>query len=242
MAAKEAHLLKYVVQHRRNYPSSRILVVRCPLANMLWYSRHRRAVEPAVPVLQAAIQRDIDSGPATAANPPRVLVHVFSNGGIASLIALSSILQRRGSPSAFPRHVMVMDSCPGYWNFRRAHGAFTVGMSFVAKALTSLALAVLWCVTVPWGVEPVPDKNARLLLEPPLLSQTVSRTYMYGTADRMVPATDVEDHADKAASKGLPVKKEPFQGAQHVSLMRADAQRYWSLVKEAWDQRASPRG
>ena len=62
---------------------------------------------------------------------------------------------------------------------------------------------------------------------------------MYGTGDEAVDWRDVEKHAAEArmilGDEGGKVRLERFEGGRHVAHVRVDAERYWRVVKEAWE-------
>ncbi|PTB74148.1 hypothetical protein M440DRAFT_1338223 [Trichoderma longibrachiatum ATCC 18648] len=82
---------------------------------------------------------------------------------------------------------------------------------------------------------PAQNLNAEALRRQSLLPRETRRTYLYGTADAVISWQHVEDHARRAESSGFKVRKERFEGGEHVSLVRKDSQRYWQAVKETWE-------
>lgn len=54
----------------------------------------------------------------------------------------------------------------------------------------------------------------------------------------MVDFRDVEAHADHAESQGYVVyRRDRFFDSQHVAHARSDPERYWCMVREAWENR-----
>lgn len=221
-AAREVHIAKYIAQHRALFPSSRILLIQCPLDHILWPPGRHGQMLPAVHVLKKHIAENGDDG--------SMFLHVFSNGGVQTMTKLMSMMS-----TPFPKHVMVLDSCPGYFHWQRSHAAFMQTAPFWMSPFIHCFMAINWLLLAPFGREPPPDENAKALNGPALLSVQARRTYLYGTADEMVDWKDVEDHADKAAATGLEVRREVFEGGKHVAHVRVDAGRYWRMVKETWE-------
>ena len=233
-AAREAHIAKYVAQHRLLFPTSRILLVRCPLNHVFFPPGVRRQLLPAAQILKALLLADRDKNDDGA---PGVLVHMFSNGGMNSMTLLLAMLREdRKHGHVFPRHVMICDSCPGYFHWQRIHRAVSHGLPSWVSPLIHLGLAINWFIGgFLLRRDPPPDRQARGLNDKTLAALQTRRLYLYGTGDDMVDWRDVEDHATRAADAGIDVRREMFPGGKHVSHARADGERYWRLVEQAWD-------
>jgi hypothetical protein len=77
---------------------------------------------------------------------------------------------------------------------------------------------------------------SRELNDPGIFNNVVPRVYLYSKADQMVDWTEVEDHADQAASKGWSVEKVRFEKSPHVGHILEDGERYWGAVMNAWEK------
>jgi hypothetical protein len=235
-AAHEAHIAKYVAQHRLLFPTSRILLVRCPANHVFFPPGVRSQLLPAMQILKALLLADRDKNDGGA---PGLLVHMFSNGGMNSMTLLLAMLREDKHEHVFPRHVMICDSCPGYFHWQRIHRAVAHGLPSWVSPLIHLGIAINWFIGgFLLRRDPPLDRQARGLNDKTLTALQTRRLYLYGTGDEMVDWRDVEDHATRAADTGIDVRKEVFPGCKHVSHARADGERYWRLVKEAWDGEA----
>lgn len=240
-AAHEIHIAKYVAQHRVLFPSSRILLVRCPLNHVFFPFGVTSQLRPAVEILRSLLDEGNYDG--NHGQCPAVLVHMFSNGGMNSMTRLLAMLRGDSNddsdtapPEApFPRHVMVCDSCPGYFHWQRFHRAISQALPAWTSPLVHLGIAISWLLSAPLGREPPPNVQARGLNAKPLAAVQARRLYLYGTGDDMVHWGDVEDHAARAAAAGVEVAREVFEGGKHVAHVRVDAERYWRAVKEVWE-------
>lgn len=223
MAARELHIAKYITQHRVLFPTSRILLVRFPIDHV-FYPRGRDAqLQPSLPLLREAAEE----------NDGKVLMHVFSNGGVSSVVKLVGMLSQEGL--SLPRHVMVMDSCPAYFHWNRTHLAISQVLPSWASPLVHVGMAFNWLLFAPFGYLPPTDENANRINAPEMIALQERRTYVYGDADEVVDWKDVEDHAATAREKGGDVRLEKFDGGRHVAHVRVDAESYWRVVRETWE-------
>lgn len=239
MAARDEHIAKYVTQHRVLFPSSRILLIRCPLSRVWLPWIARRDMKPAIPLLRAlAVGSD---GQKAEGTRPRVLVHTFSNGSIRTAIHLRAMLAAPESEdgdhgiAAPPRYVLLLDSCTGYFRWRKTHRALVQTLSWWASPLMHIAIAMACAYRGLRRLPPAQDQNACALRAPSLVSRECRRAYLYGTADDMVDYHDVEDNARKAEEIGFSVRQERFEGAEHVAIVKAESARYWAAVRESWE-------
>lgn len=65
------------------------------------------------------------------------------------------------------------------------------------------------------------------------------RVYIYSDIDPLIPIGEVENHADEAEKRGFAVRRELFAKSPHVSHARSDEQRYWGIVGEVLDGKAT---
>ncbi|KAK7403452.1 hypothetical protein QQX98_010773 [Neonectria punicea] len=228
MNARDAHIAKYVAAHRDLFPDARILLCRSTGPTWVSSALRRRKLEPAMPVL-----RDLAAG---TGEEPQFLVHMFSNGGVASAATLWDLwASELGGEQYIPRYVVVMDSCPGRWDYKRDYHVAATSLPGWAWPLGHVLVVLLWLVFVSGGRDGPNETNGAKINSPTFLSRQVRRTYAYGTEDKTVGWEHVEAHAREAKEKGAVVRVEKFVGGQHVSLARVDAERYWGLVKRAWE-------
>ncbi|KAH6848010.1 hypothetical protein B0I37DRAFT_155878 [Chaetomium sp. MPI-CAGE-AT-0009] len=188
---------------------------------------------------------------------PELLLHAWSNGGAASLLHLRTALALSASPSpstpasatsttlaTLPRYTLVLDSSPGRFRYRAGYLAFSAGLPrgwvarlFAAPFLHALCLGYwLRHAVLGRGRTGPLAALARALNDGGARRAEVRRTYVYGPADRLVHWRDVEDHAEEAVRGGFAdVRRERFEGGEHVAHVRVDAGRYWRVVRETWE-------
>ncbi|KAF7554323.1 hypothetical protein G7046_g6849 [Stylonectria norvegica] len=219
------HIAKYTTAYRLLFPTARILIIRCSLAQFIRPSLRRRLLAPALPILQSL----------GASDTPRLLVHVFSNGGISTAVSLCEAWSSTPGSQPMPPHIVVMDSCPGFFSWQRNHHAIALGVPWWASPLVHLLILVGWLTYVPWGYGMPQDTNAAVLNTTTWRAGEVRRTYVYGTGDEAVDWRDVEEHGRRAKEAGTEVRMERFEGGRHVAHIRVDGERYWRAVKETWE-------
>lgn len=148
---------------------------------------------------------------------------------------LSMMREGEGATTSFPRHVLICDSCPGYFHWQRVHAALAQALPRWTSPFIHLGIAINWLLFAPLGYEPPPDLQARELNGKELAGVQTRRLYLYGTGDDMVDWRDVEDHAARAEEVGVDVRREVFPGSRHVAHVRVDGERYWRAVEETWE-------
>ncbi|KPM45711.1 hypothetical protein AK830_g826 [Neonectria ditissima] len=230
MNARDAHIAKYVAKHRELFPGARILVERSTGPTWLSSALRRPKLKPAMPVL-----RDLAAAAGAGDREPQFLVHIFSNGGVASARTLWELwASELGGEQHIPRFTVVMDSCPGRWSYKRDYHVAATSLPGWAWPVAHVLVVILWVLCISGGRHGPNEYNAAKLNSPIFLSQEVRRTYVYGTEDKTVGWDHVEEHGKEAKEKGAVVRMEKFEGGQHVSLLRLDAERYWGIIERAW--------
>ncbi|KAJ4267359.1 hypothetical protein NW762_003464 [Fusarium torreyae] len=227
MGARDVHLAKYISQYRTLFPTSPILLFRNTIELYMRPALRRRLFAPALPVLQSVSP--------TKDSEPSFLLHVFSNGGVGSAVTLWELWETALGDEPVPRHAVVMDSCPGYFNWKRNHHVVSVTLPSYLSPLVWVFLAFAWVYyTILLRMEPH-ETNASALNTTERISRETKRAYLYGDADRSVAWEDIEFHARQAKERGAVVRTEKFAGGAHVSHIRIDAGRYWNAVQETWE-------
>ncbi|KAI1491647.1 hypothetical protein F5X96DRAFT_630373 [Biscogniauxia mediterranea] len=254
MDARDVHLARYVNQYRTMYPSSAILLVKGRLADLIFPSIGLRDTAPAVePILATLTERDNGTGPQDTRRP-QLLIHSLSGGGSCSLYHLYNHFSQRhslesdveghgdgdreGKPS-LPKHVTIFDSSPGVWSYQFNVDLLTAGLKpgwkqMVALPVAHLVAMTFWVLIRVFGL-PDNQKTYSTAHNDPRKNDEFSRIYIYSNTDKICPAKEVELDAAEAKKKGFNVRLERFEGSGHVGHIRVDAERYWSIVKEAWD-------
>ncbi|EDN10102.1 DUF829 domain-containing protein [Histoplasma capsulatum] len=246
MDARDAHLATYIKQYQTMYPSSPILLVKGRLASLVFPNIGLRDTAPAVAPIFAALTNDEHSGaPQLTPLRPRLLIHSLSGGGSCSLYHLyNNFLQRHGTNniqpvSSVPRHVTIFDSSPGAWSYQFNVDLLTAAIKpgwqrILALPLAHMIAMTFWVLIRGFGL-PDNQKTYATAHNDPEKNDEASRTYIYGSADKICPARFVELDSVEARKKGFSVQLEHFEGTGHVAHVRADPDRYWRIVKQAWD-------
>ncbi|KAK6083662.1 hypothetical protein SCUP515_01913 [Seiridium cupressi] len=234
MDARDLHIAKYITRYQSLYPTSKILLVKFVFKHIVWQKECIKAVQPAISYLRS----QVDSGYISQSpSKPETLVHVFSNGGVASTKHLFEEYEK-STGHVFPLHAAVYDSCPGLYSYWGAYNASITGVPkgiwrWIMAPIIHLLDIYLWIMAV------VLRRPYHLLINGnwhnnPEKTKQTNRAYIYGKGDEMVEWNHIELHAQQAEDKGFAVRKELFEGSTHVAHMRADEGRYWGIVTETW--------
>ncbi|RPD78425.1 DUF829-domain-containing protein [Lentinus tigrinus ALCF2SS1-7] len=240
LGAKMVTLCKYAEAYQRLFPSSAQIIVA---ADTLRYWKPPNAREKAVlPALKKLQELSVLSDDRSD-DPPRILLHAMSNGGLMSLVDLARAIRKRNlkSPPG-TKCAVILDSTPAPATLPLAVRAFTAGTrGLVKKGLLLLVLAVVYFLT--WVFRTIarrPEAIAQAMAalnDPDILPFTSLRTprmYLYSTADNIVQAPAVEEHAARARMVGFPVQMINFGKSGHVSHARDYPEKYWEGVREFW--------
>ncbi|KAJ7082857.1 hypothetical protein B0H15DRAFT_851747 [Mycena belliarum] len=235
MSAKLPHLLKYWVTYREIYPDATLILVRSHIS-FLWLSS--RAFEarfrPVVDVLEAL---------GCLENRQRILTHTFSNGGSFHLLHFARILSVKSVHTQSAPCALIIDSSPGGDSLIKLQKALTSPIRNRALRLLAAVCVMLgYCVIrivlrqilrrpSPIQVMMAGMSRVRVL---PWLSARSPRLYVYSKGDEMVPWTDVEESATRAAGAGVDVRMLRFEGSAHVAHARDHPGEYWEAVKKTW--------
>ncbi|KAK4245085.1 hypothetical protein C7999DRAFT_34546 [Corynascus novoguineensis] len=179
---------------------------------------------------------------------PQLLLHAWSNGGASSLLHLRRALNlspeatATAETSSVPPYTLVLDSTPGAFRYLASYRAFTAGLSGAALWLAAPLVHALclwyWLRHAVLGRGRTgPLAALRRGLNDALARRAeVRRAYVYGPGDRLVDWRDVEAHAADAERAGFAaVRRERFEGSEHVAHARVDAERYWRVARETWE-------
>lgn len=240
MNAPPRALAKYVVEYRRLAPSSRIVFVRSSSYDFVLRatkSAQQARITPAVKAIRASSDPE---------DP--VFLHMFSNGGVATMTHLLSTYQKlTGKPLRVLS--MVIDSAPGTATVPAAMKAFSFVFPrmWILRLISKMVLytflilhAAFRKLTGTLDAVALARKeinDSRLLRG--VSRKGVKRCYIYSDVDELVDWRDVERHATDAEAKGWLVRREKFIGSPHVSHVRTDPERYWTIVRKYMRQRRS---
>jgi hypothetical protein len=255
MDARDLHIAKYITRYQTLYPASRILLVKFVFRHIVWRSECIAAVRPAVSYIRSLQSsgylseesENDDTSLETSSSSPEILLHVFSNGGVASSKELFEAYEAESRGRPFPVHAAVYDSCPGLYSYRSAYNASIAGfpkgslLRWLAAPLIHLLDMYLWVVAVllrrPYNLVINADRH-----NDPRHTRQRCRAYVYGRGDDMVDWRHVEAHARRAEERGYDVRAEVFEEGTHVAHVRVDEARYWRIVAETWEKSQATTG
>ncbi|KAI0644593.1 hypothetical protein C8Q79DRAFT_782661 [Trametes meyenii] len=241
LGAKPSHLRKYSEAYRRLCPSSSQLIINSdPLRFWKPLAVRERALEKAVQDIESHFS-DVQRG-----TPPRIMMHIMSNGGACSLVDLASRLRKKGVQApAGTKCAVIFDSSPAPVTFAIMNRAFTAGIRgrlrrYFAMLLVSTIYVITLVVRAALRLPAKPmERELALLNDSSLLPWTSARTprmYLYSSGDRIVPAPGVEEHAARARMAGFPVRMVHFGQSGHVAHARDDPEKYWGAVRSFWEE------
>lgn len=236
MDARDLHIAKYLTEYQSLYPSSKILLVKFVFKHIVWQKECVKAIQPAI----SYVRSQVDSGYLSEDPPcPEILVHAFSNGGVASTKNLFEQYEKQAG-HVFPLHTAIYDSCPGLYSYWSAYNASIAG---VPKGIWRWIMApVIHALNIYlWIMTTLLRRPYHLLINgnwhnDPEKTRQTNRAYIYGKGDEMVEYEHIELHARQAAKNGYVVRKKLFEGSTHVAHVRADEKRYWKIVTDTWER------
>jgi pimeloyl-ACP methyl ester carboxylesterase len=231
MGAAAKHIAKYTVAYRRLFPSSRIVLIRCDLADIFKRSEILQSqLKPAFEVVQGHIKEGGE-----------LLVQSFSNGGGTLLVEFGKLWQAKNR-TALPMRAQMIDSAPGKGGWTRSHAAIYVSLprNVLTKIFGSVAIQLFLFSVFLWDKAMRKENSmltmARLLNDPELFDIKAPRVYLYSKADAMVGDDEVEEHAEQAAATGRHVITVRFEKSPHAGHIMEDEGKYWGAVKKAWNR------
>lgn len=226
MAANPRHIAKYTNSYKRLYPNASILVVQSMLNDMTY--RSSRTQQKRIEIARDIILNTSSEG--------KVLLHIFSNGGANTACQIATSLPSSQRASIFSG--MILDSCPGRNDFKRANKAILAALPknpmtrFLGSIMVYLVLTVIFIIDAHGGQNAVTcARNG--LNDDALFGINVPRLYIFSKEDEMVGWSDVQDHAKEAKRKGFKnVQALVFEGSGHCAHAMQDSDRYWNAVKQ----------
>ncbi|KAG0708697.1 hypothetical protein DFH29DRAFT_891629 [Suillus ampliporus] len=245
------HLRNYTRAYAKLYPNAAQIVVQCN-SDLFWTTRsiRTRNLEPVINALEA-LHCLPSSSPAQL--PPRILTHVFSNGGSLQMTLLGHMLQRKYRSASVPKSftsALILDSCPAVGNLTLMKLAVCTVIRNPIVRLIVLAI-VHTEHSIRFGLSLLFDKrmimlenlqiemwNPRILL---WMGLHTPRLYIFSRKDKLVPWQEVMRHAETAKKCGMDVRCELFEESEHVAHMRVEPERYWSSIQEVWAAAAKER-
>ncbi|KIW00154.1 uncharacterized protein PV09_08330 [Verruconis gallopava] len=231
MGAAPRHIMKYVTGYQNLFPKSPILMLTNSIGDIVLktHKQHKEHLKGAIRVIHET---------ASTIQSPKILLHLFSNGG-AHHIAHLAFLYQRQFHTPLPITGMVLDSAPGRATYGRSVAAMSVGLPrfFLLRLLGLLVIhflcASMWVRHHIFRQENIITKVRRQLIDPQLFPTSAPRVYIYSKTDRMVGWKDVEYNANLAKENGYSVRTERYENTEHVGHLRKDPERYWEAVQAA---------
>ncbi|KAI0143084.1 hypothetical protein GGR57DRAFT_508288 [Xylariaceae sp. FL1272] len=204
----------------------------------------RREAHIAAGVTRAILSKDGNKHSSHSDVIPRLLLHVFSNAGSTMLYHVYTAFATASSSDAsestvLPLHVAAFDSAPARFTYQTlfqgiidgAPSAARIVITPVVYIYVAFVLVVITLLRLPGHID---DLGPRSHNDPARVLEA-RRVYICGTADRITLAADVERHADEAEARCFCVQVEVFEGTKHVAHSRKDADRYWRVVGQLWE-------
>jgi len=237
VGARPKHIAKYVAEYLGRYPAAALLVLESNLADMTYRGdgAQQARLGPARHVLQAHLQPGLTGGGGG------VVVHAFSNGGAQCAAQVVATLPPVHRATAF--RAFVFDSCPGEASYTRSANAILLplanspALKLLAFPFIHLLLCLIFIADRVFGFENVVARARRRLNSSAYIAHAVPRLYIYSSADQMVPAPDVEAHAEQARRAGYSdVANLRFEASGHCAHASRYAEQYWGGIARLFDK------
>ena len=244
-----AHFSLYVQRYEERYPTARILVFPTGFLDLSpWPFATRRVLERGFEdVLHAPkhsvgdVGDDSESNGVYDSEPPRILAHVFSNGGTVRFTYLAE-WYRRLTLRPLPVYALIFDSAPshsGIWEHSRAIVLVTaqlrpLGYAGFGAILLWLSAFSAWS-TVTLQREPVPWMLSAVS-DPMLVPLDVLRLYIFSKLDALIPWKEVKDHAEEAQRGGYKVRELEMENSGHCRHAKTHPDMYWTAVTSLWNE------
>ena len=178
LGAARKHISKYTTLYKRIAPSARILLIESNVPILVSsYGHQRRQIECAVSTVLDTLfecgylddSETITSTTTTPSeksrgnagnkqpcppvllNPPKIIIHAFSNGGVNTATQLLIELRKRPI-GPLPLAGMVLDSCPAKGTYWRSYNAMVLSLtpSAVSRLLGVMAVHFLLILLYTW--------------------------------------------------------------------------------------------
>lgn len=222
---------KYISEYTKIAPNARIICVFTSASDLFLRTSDAAQRKRISPVLDAILSLKTTG----RTSDGELYVHVFSNGGSLTLARVASAY-RDATGNPLPIRALLVDSAPGKASLGRTVKALSY--SFPKFFLWRIMLSgVVWTWVLMFMTvgkllrKQSPSSRLRDgLNDPKLIAGRAERCYVYSKEDELIPWKDVEDHAERAHSKGWVVSREMFEASPHVGHMKTDPRRYWNIV------------
>ncbi|KAJ7169302.1 hypothetical protein C8R43DRAFT_1231861 [Mycena crocata] len=237
MDATVPQLMRHSAKHSAAYPAANHLLIQSQMASIVTGSREAN-IKRQTPILGMLRRLGFFDE-----SPPRILLHVFSSGGVAQLLWLA--LAFEGSPRnpihTRPATCLILDSTPGGFRVSDLQRVLTVSLTGFQK-LAGTAMATLLAITLkgvalisgrPTAHDFIRDglNNPSIL---PWMDRTTPRLYLYSDVDQLSLATDVNTHIVEGKAEGLNIREELFLDSPHLLHSKMYPERYWGAIHSRW--------
>jgi hypothetical protein len=256
MNAAPKHIQKYINSYRALYSSAKIVVITSETLDVTFRSRktQKERLAPVLDILAIQVSNDTPRRTRRTGQkeeqPPKILLHFFSNGGSHSARLLSRCYEEKYS-KPLPLIGTIIDSAPSAESYSLAVKAFAAGIPktlpypLYLLALLAVHISIIFMfVFGHWAavlisittVQSAPvswlEQLCRDVNDKSLFPRGAPRTYIFSDSDELVEEESPRRHAADAKKKGFKnVKLEKFTGTPHVGHMMGDSKRYWGIVE-----------
>ena len=228
MGAPVRHMSKFIEYYTQTlFPGTPIILVLCSTKFFLASQREQRKfLGPAVTAYLSL-----------HTTPSTVLVHTFSNGGIASLRSFVQVLP---AGEIFKPKVLIVDSAPGVTEMKSGLAAMTADIrspfwKFLGYIFFRFFfwyyMVKAWILRQDYVLEGL---RKWLLDEEKGIGKETKRLYIYSDNDALSSKEAVESHLADVTAKGFDVRSVNFGETRHVGHMRAKPDLYWQEVMKIW--------
>lgn len=230
------HTAKYLATYHTRYPHAQILMLQSNVGDMMYtpMSIQRKRYKPVVQIIDSMLET-IGAGDG-AGKPPKVLLHIFSNGGSNSAVQLASTWREQHQGKPLPASAIVFDSAPGSPSFTLAGNAIVSSCPPNSGWWVSI---LVWCVIIPIYAIPQLLPGGRNLIEflrsrlndSRFFPCAAERVYFSSPGDLLVLEEDVVRHCEAAREAGLKAEVVRFERSGHVAHVREDGAKYWGAIE-----------
>lgn len=272
LGAARKHIAKYTTAYQNLAPDARILLIESDVQTVTSsYQKQREFIKPAVSAVLDTLTEcgyyslpsgktltmercnKLESKPSTSSSmtvtetPPKILLHMFSNGGTNSATQFLIVLHER-LRQPLPLAGLLFDGCPAKGTYWKSHNAMALSLRPKSIASRILAAVVVHCILIilyTWiacGNDNPATLMRRTLINEEMLSGASSGgdevkgrvCYIFSEADEQVDWMDIKDHAEEARRKGWTVQEVVFEGSGHCAHLSKDAKKYVEAMKGMW--------
>lgn len=231
---------RYVSKYQELYPGATILLMRSTFLSCAFASVGARAVTPVPPLMRRVLE------PVDQTRTPKLLIHLFSNGGSSMLYYLyleyaASASRLQQEDPILPPHVTIFDSAPsGFQYWRQVESIIPSIPGGLLARVAAAPFVHFLCLTmyIRYRILGMTAFSARWAMAHNDKAKVLeaARSYIYSEEDRVILWQDVEEHAAEAEMRGFQVlRRDKFEGSLHVLHSKMDPKRYWEVVKQTWE-------